>query len=270
MYRKRKIEIRYIVFFLLIGIVLVFGGVFYALNKDRTLTFIEKSIKDTGLLIQKIIYTPIEFISGRKSEKKDQNIEYDALEAKYDEVTKELKEMELLLELNASLSEGSYVNATAIARNIDYWYHLISLDKGGKNNVKKGDAVVNSKGLIGYIDTVANYSSTLKLLTAENLNHKISVKIEVGDSYVFGLLTYYDEDKNLFEIEGISENTGIPKEALVTTTGLGNAFPSGLVIGRVNSVSLDHFELAKTVYVKPSVDFNDINYVTIVRRNLEA
>lgn len=268
MYRKRKIEIRYTVFFLLIGITLVFGGIFYALNKDRTLTIIERSIKDAGLLIQKIVYTPIEFISGRTSEKKEHDIEYEVLEAKYNEITKELNEMELLLELNASLSEGTYVNATSITRNIDYWYQLISLDKGSKNNVKKGDAVVNSKGLIGYIDSVANYSSTLKLLTAENLNHKISVKIEVGDSHVFGLLTYYDVDKNLFEIEGISENTGIPKESLVTTTGLGNTFPSGLVIGRVDSVSLDHFELAKTVYVKPSVNFDDISYVTIVRRDI--
>lgn len=270
MYKKRKIEIRYIVFFLLIGIMLVLGGLFYALNEDRSLTFIEKGIKDVGLTIQKIIYTPIEFVTGRKNRESEKTAEYEALEAKYNEVNKELQEMESLLELNASLSEGSYVNATAITRNIDYWYQSISLDKGNKNNVKKGDAVVNSKGLVGYIDSVANYSSTMKLLTAENLNHKISVKIEVGDSYVFGLLTYYDSDKNVFEIEGISENTGIPKDALVTTTGLGNTFPAGLMIGRVNSVELDHFELAKTVYVKPSTDFNDISYVTIIRREAEA
>ena len=265
MYRKKKIEVRYTVFFLLIGIMLVLGGLFYALNEERFLTFIEKGVKDVGLTIQKIIYKPIEFIMG-KNNGTEKTEEYKALEAKYNEINKELQEMESLLELNVSLSEGTYVNATAITRNIDYWYQSVSLDKGSKNNVKKGDAVVNSKGLVGYIDSVANYSSTMKLLTAENLNHKISVKIEVGDSYVFGLLTYYDSNKNVFEIEGISENTGIPKEALVTTTGLGNTFPAGLVIGRVDSVELDHFELAKTVYVKPSTDFNDISYVTIIRR----
>lgn len=270
MYKKRKIEVRYMVFFLLIGIMLVLGGLFYALNEDRSLTFIEKGIKDAGLFIQKIIYKPIEFITLKTTDKEEKTSEYETLEAKYNEVNKELKEMESLLELNASLSEGTYVNAVSITRNIDYWYQSVSLDKGSKNNVRKGDAVVNAKGLVGYIDSVANYSSTMKLLTAENLNHKISVKIEVGDSYVFGLLTYYDSEKNRFEIEGISENTGIPKDSLVTTTGLGNTFPAGLVIGRVDSVSLDHFELAKTVYVKPSTDFNDISYVTIIRRESEV
>lgn len=270
MYKKRKIEIRYIVFFLLIGIMFVLGGLFYALNEDRTLTFIEKGVKDIGLFVQKIIYTPIEFITGKSSGQKNQTKEYEVLEAKYNEINKELKEMESLLELNASLSEGTYINATAITRNIDYWYHDVNLDKGSNHGITKGDAVVNSGGLVGYIDSVTKYSSTMKLLTAENLNHKISVKIEVGDSYIFGLLTYYDCDKNLFEIEGISENTGIPKDSIVTTTGLGNKFPAGLLIGTVDSVSLDHFELAKTVYVTPSTDFNDIGYVTIIKKKGES
>lgn len=269
MYKKRKIEMRYIVFILLAGIMLVLGSLFYALSEDRKLTFLEKGIKDVGLFIQKIIYIPIEFITGSHDDI-EKTAEYEALEAQYKELQKELQEMESLLEINASLSEGTYVNATSIARNIDYWYQSISLDKGSKNNVKKGDAVINSKGVVGYIDSVSYYNSTLKLLTAENLNHKISVKIEVGDSYVFGLLTYYDADKNVFEIEGISENTGIPKDSLVTTTGLGNTFPAGLVIGKVDSVKLDHFELAKTVYVKPTVNFDDIGYVTIIRKEDES
>lgn len=266
MYRKKKIEVRYMVLFILVAIMLVLGILFYALNGDRSLTIIEKSVKDAGLFVQKIVYKPIEFITGKNNSELDKTNEYEVLEAKYNELNKELNELESLLDLNASLSEGTYVNATSIARNIDYWYHSVSLDKGSKSNIKKGDAVVNSNGLIGYIDSTTNYSSTVKLLTSDNLNHKISVKIQVGDSYVFGLLTYYDSSKNLFEIDGISENTGVPKDSLVTTTGLGNTFPAGLVIGRVDSVTLDHFELAKTVYVKPSANFNDIGHVTIIRR----
>ena len=168
------------------------------------------------------------------------------------------------MELNTTMTEGTYVNATTINRNIDYWYQNITIDKGSKKEIKKGNAVINSNGLIGYIDTTSNYYSTVKLLTAENLSHKISVKIEVGDSYVYGLLTYYDSSSNLFKIEGISENTGVPKDAIVTTTGLGNEFPAGLIVGYVDSVALDNFELAKTVYIKPAVNFEDISYVTVI------
>lgn len=279
MYKKRKLEVRYIVILILVGITLVLGGLFYAFHENRTLTIIEKAVHDTGLFIEKIIYTPVQWgkdlITSWQEKKemyekyevmREHYEEYNALEAKYKEIHKELEEMEQMLELNVSLSEGTYVNATAITRNVDYWYQTLSLDRGQKHDVGKGFAVVNARGLIGYIDSVSNYYSTVKLLTAEDVQHKISIKIEVGDSFVFGLLTLYDADKNVFQIEGISENTGIPKGSLVTTTGLGNVFPSGLVIGTVDSIYTDHFELAKTVYVKPAVDFNDINYVTILKR----
>ena len=167
--------------------------------------------------------------------------------------------------MNSTFSENSYVNATVLSRNVGYWYDDIILDKGSSDSISEFSAVVNQDGLIGYITSVAKRSSTVKLLTNSNIN-KISIKIEVGDSFVYGLLTGYDRDTNTFKIGGISENTGIPENARVTTTGLGDKFPSGLLIGTVKDVTLDNFELAKTVYVKPSLDFNDIHYVSVLKR----
>ncbi len=276
-HKRKKIEFRYIVFIILILVSFVLGGLFYVFHEDRTLTFIEKGIKDIGLSIQNILYTPIRYISDSIENNKEKNEIYDnyeimkekyekyeLLETMYKEKEKELKEMEELLNLNANLSEGTYVNATTITRNIDYWYQDITIDKGSKSGIKKGYAVINSKGLIGYIDKTSSYNSTIKLLTSKNLNHKISVKIEIGDSFIYGLLTNYDDSNNLFKIEGISENTGIPKDSKVTTTGLGNTFPSGVLIGYVSDSTLDHFELSKTVYVTPSVNFDDITYLTVI------
>ena len=277
MHKKRKVEFRYIVFIILILVALIVGSLFYVFHEDRNLTFIEKGIKDIGLSIQNILYSPVRYINNSIKNNKEKNKmyndyeamkekyeKYELLETMYNEKEKELEEMEELLNLTASLSEGTYVNATTITRNIDYWYQDITINKGSSDGIKKGNAVINSKGLVGYVDKTSNYNSTIKLLTSENLNHKISVKIEIGDSYIYGLLTYYDEAKNLFKVEGISENTGIPKDSKVTTTGLGNTFPSGILIGYVNNSTLDHFELAKTVYVTPSVNFDNITYLTVI------
>lgn len=279
MHKKRNLEPRYIVILILVTITIILGSLLYVFNNNRTLTIIEKTIKDTGLFIQDIIYTPIRWIDDKLEETKERKKineeykklkkkekEYDALKAKYSELNKELNEMTDLLELNSTMQEGTYVNATTITRNIDYWYHNITIDKGEKNQIQKGNSVINGKGLIGYIETTSNSYSTVKLLTAENLNHKISVKIEVGELLIYGLLTYYNRDKNIFTIEGISENTGIPKGSLVTTTGLGNSFPPGLIIGYVESTVMDNFELAKTVNVKPAVNFEDISYVTVINK----
>lgn len=283
MHRKKRIEKRYVVLILLFSITIILRVLFYTLDHNRKLIFFEKGIKDIGLFIEEVIYTPIKWINEQiiiSKEKKQMYTdyhntkkkleEYELLEAKYNEVNKELNEVLELLELNSSMQEGTYINANTINRNIDYWFQNITIDKGNKHNIEKGNAVVNSNGLIGYVDVTSNYYSTVKLLTSENLNHKISVKIEVGESYVYGLLTYYNSKTNKFKIEGISENTGIPKDAVVTTTGLGNEFPSGLIIGYVSSVAMDNFDLAKTVYIKPAANFNDISYVTVITKEAKS
>ena len=58
----------------------------------------------------------------------------------------------------------------------------------------------------------------------------------------------------------------IPKDSLVTTTGMGDIFPSGIVIGKVKKVRTDNFDLAKTVDVVGSADFDDLTYVTVLKR----
>lgn len=280
MYRrvKKKIDSRYIILAILILMMIVLGGTFLFLKENRKVSFVENVFKSTGTFTLKVVSYPINFFNDTIRREREKNIIYDtyhSMQEKYDsintlaselkEAKKEVADLEGLLNLNSTFSENSYVNATVLSRNVGYWYDDIILDKGSSDYISEFSAVVNQDGLIGYITSVAKRSSTVKLLTNSNIN-KISIKIEVGDSFVYGLLTGYDRDTNTFKIEGISENTGIPENARVTTTGLGDKFPSGLLIGTVEEVTLDNFELAKTVYVKPSTNFNDIHYVSVLKR----
>ena len=114
---------------------------------------------------------------------------------------------------------------------------------------------------------MSSHSSSVKLLSNENMSDKISVKIRVNDDqYVFGLISGYTAKNNTYTVEGISENVDIPKGADVVTTGMGSMFPSGIQVGTVTKVTTDNFDLSKVVKVKSSVDFNDIDYVTVLKR----
>lgn len=190
--------------------------------------------------------------------------------AKYEEAKKEINELNKVLNLNKSLSQNSYLNAMVITRNIGYWYNTITIDKGKNNGVEKNMAVITNKGLIGNVVSVSNYNSTVKLLTTEDINSKISVKIRINNKkFIYGLLTKYNKKNKTLNIEGIAENTNIPINSFVTTTGLGNSFPSGILIGKVKKITKDNFDLARTVRVESSVNFDDISYVTILKKEIK-
>ena len=174
--------------------------------------------------------------------------------------------MKKILDLNNTLSSEEFLNATVINRNLGYCFNTITIDKGSSNGVKVDMPVIVSECLVCKVISTTAFNSTVKLLTNEDRNNKISVKINIGQKFVYGLLTDYDQKKNCFIIEGIDQNVDIPIDSIVTTTGLGNLFPSGIMVGKVKNIETDNFDLAKIVEIESAVDFNDLSFVTILRR----
>ena len=82
-----------------------------------------------------------------------------------------------------------------------------------------------------------------------------------------GLINGYNYDDGLLSVEGISNTETVAIGDLVYTSGLGGVFPSGILIGKVENITTDVYDLSKLIKVKPSAKFNDINYVTVLKRN---
>lgn len=274
---KRKNKVKYIVIFILVFAILL--GVTAAIIGDRNPNFIEGAIKDTSVVFQKIVNAPVNFIKEKidkynetknlykKYKKLKEKVEKTELYyAQIEELQKEVTELKSTLDLNATLSEYTYVNATIVNRNIGYWYNSLTIDKGSKSGIKKGDAVITSSGLIGKISSVSNFSSTVKLLTTDEISNKISVKISSENRKQYGLLVGYDKESNVYKIEGITDSESIKKGDLVSTTGLTDYFPSGIPIGKVSKIVKDEYDLNSLIEVTPSVDFDDVSIVTVLNR----
>ena len=264
-------------YLLLVLVVLAFS-----LQKDRDLNPIEKVAKDTITVVLKVVSAPFNFVHDtvdsiieknnlyeKYKELKNKEEQIDSVVSQNDNLRDEVNKLKDTLNLNTLLSDKVYMNATVVTRNIGYWYDEVTIDKGSKNGIEKGMAVVNPKGLVGQITKVSNYSSTVKLLSNENMSDKISVKIKVADKYVYGLISQYDSKTNTYTVEGISENVDIEEGADVVTTGMGTIFPSGLMVGKVNKVTTDNFDLSKVVEVQASVNFDDLDYLTVLKRKTE-
>lgn len=280
MYRKRKnnSKKKYIIA-ISIFVVIIFAIV-VNLNPNRNLTFVEKAFKDSVLFVEKIIKYPFNYlndVNNKRKEKKEMYNEYsrlkeqvesfDSLISEKQELEKQLSDLKKLMDINSNLNGYIPINATVINRNIDYFSQELTIDKGSNDGILEGMSVTVNSGLIGKIVKTTNFTSTVRLLTYENPPEKLSVKIKLEDKYVYGLLVGYNKDNQTYKIEGISENDDIEINSYVTTTGLGNNFPSGIFIGKVSGVTTDSFDLTKIVEVKSDVDFNDLVYVRVLKRN---
>lgn len=274
---------KYIIFGIIVVIIIGLIITVACVKEERNLNFFEKAVKDTVTYTSKVLYMPIGFIKEKIEINKEKNEIYkkyeklkekaeksDYYKAQVLELQTEIKNLKESLVLNNVLSEYEPINANIVNRNVGYWYNTIVIDKGSKNNVKKGMAVVVNSGLVGKVIKTSNFTSTVKLLTADELNGNISVKIKLDSKDVYGLLTGYNKETNTYKIEGISESDEIKEGAIVTTTGLSDIFPSGILVGNVKSVTADSYDLTKIVEVTPSVDFNDISVVTVLNRGVGA
>ena len=270
---------RYIVLAILIVIAFMIAITTKSIKENRDLNFFEKAIKDSTTFVMNIANKPVEFIKDKLKENKEKNQMYkeykklkskaeksDLYLARIEELENEIDDLKESLDLE-TITGYKEINATVVNRNVGSWYNNVTINKGSKSGIKEGMAVITNKGLICKIINVSNFTSTVKLLATDELSNKISVKIQLDDKSVYGLLTSYDKKKNIYLVEGISDNDEINVGSKVVTTGLSEIFPSGILVGEVKKVTKDKYELAKALEVTPAVDFDDINIVTVLDRD---
>ena len=275
MHNKR--DFKYVLLVILFVISLLLCLAVWSTKKGRKLTFLESAIKDTSTFIENIVYTPFGFAKDKINDVKELiNIKkkYDKIKAdkaKIDSykqeiisLKQEINDLKELTGIDEVLSLYEYKNATVIARDYNYWYNSLTINKGKKDDVKVGDAVTYNGYLIGTIYEVSNFTSEVKLLSADTLNNNISVEIIINDQEVYGLLTRYDAEEKVYIVEGIDDDIKIKKGTKVITSGLTDSYKKGIIIGEVDSLSKDSFDLTRIIKVKPAVNFNDINYVSVI------
>ncbi len=280
MFRKRKsIPKKYVLMMVIILIIIILVIFSFTLKRERKLNKVEAFFKDGLIYTEKIITYPFNYIKNvvedyreLKNVKKDNDIleistsRIESIESENIELRRQLEALKEELNITYTLSDYEYLNATVISRNVGYWYNKITIDKGTYNGVKKDMVVINSSGLIGKVIRTTTFTADVRLLTTSDTNNKISVHISNGDNNLYGLINGYDYENNILELEGISNTRDVNIGDYVYTSGLGGIFPSGILIGSVTEITTDSYDLAKIIKVKPASDFNNLNYVSILKR----
>ena len=157
--------------------------------------------------------------------------------------------------INETLQSEDLYAKVLVDKDSPYLKSII-LNKGSKNNVKIGMAIVDNSYLIGKIIEV-NYTNSRVLLLSD-LNSKIPVLLEPIDIHAVvsgtgknhGVIEYTKDDYDQ-KIKG--------KEIIVYTSGYGGLFKPGLPVGKIINDDKTNENI-----VNFFSDFRQLDYVKII------
>jgi len=156
----------------------------------------------------------------------------------------------------------TYVPAEVIGWNTDQGLNTIIINVGRSDQIRKYMAVVMEEGLLGRVIEVGLNSSFVQLLTDRNC--RISGLIQRSREQ--GIIRY-QVDSLLMQLP-MRANVRLGDQ--VVTSGLGETYPSGLPIGKINRIKLGKRNLFKQVSITPSAELNRLEEGFVIMGRLDS
>lgn len=192
-------------------------------------------------------------LKSQNSSMKRKVSDYDALKNKYDILSKKLNYQDQNTQYN-------YKNCNVIGR-VPQDNDSIIIDMGTKDGIKIGLAVITEDGLVGKVIDVKSTYSIVGTLNNVNISVGAMNRRSRDNS---GIVSGYEDDNNnkLAIIKELPQNADIKKDDEIITYG--TVYPVDIPIGKVISVGKDAATVSTTAVIKPYVDFNKLEQVSVV------
>lgn len=267
---------------ILFGIIVLILLIGFSMGDRGSTTKAEQFTADATAGTQSVIGAPLNFISNvftTISKSFGAIEENEKLQAKLDMLPQMESDIERLEAENKELREALDVSskreydttaARVISRSPDQWLNSFTIDKGEKDGLTEGMAVMTTEGLIGTVRRANGGSSYIEMLTTSVSQNNLSVEIMHDDTPIYGNVSRYDNERNLLVVENIKNRSGLKKGDEVFTSGLVGDFPEGLMVGTVVEVKNDEYGLSQNASVQLKSNVDNVDMVFVLKRSPES
>lgn len=262
--------------FILAAAVLSFGVFFYSAFTEGKMS---ATSNITGLFISPIqkgtagvagFFDNIYGYLYRYDTLKEEN---EKLKAELQQAEKELRSAQKANEENSHLRElldlkqknSSFVfeMAEIIAVNTGNWSTVFTIDKGSLAGIEVNDCVITGDGMVGYVSEVGTTFSEVLTVIDPSMQAGAIVSRTRDVAVAQGSFDLMEQGK--LKLSYIKKENDIIVGDTIETSGLGEVFPKGIVIGTVEKIIPEPHGISNYAIISPAVDLNNINEVFVIK-----
>ena len=181
-----------------------------------------------------------------------------------EEALKENEQLRRLLELREQRKDFDFEAAKVTARSTSNWESILTISKGTSSGVEAGSCVVTENGvLVGVVSEAGlNWAAVSTIINTDIeiggiVNRTFSAGVLEGD---FSLMS-----QGRLKMNYLPEGAQLVSGDEVLTSGRGDVYPSGLVVGQVEGVFTDPSGQTRYAVVRPAVDLEALIEVFVIK-----
>ncbi|MDR0857663.1 MAG: rod shape-determining protein MreC [Oscillospiraceae bacterium] len=154
--------------------------------------------------------------------------------------------------------------ASVISFDASNWSSSLAIGAGSVNDVEVGDCVITAEGfLVGQIISVS--ATTSQVRTVIDLDSSIGALVDRNGVSGIASGDYELMRKGVLRLGYLPVGADLLNGDTVLSSGKGEAFPAGLVIGKISAYRIDDSGMNWYGEVTPSADLNAVTQIFVVR-----
>lgn len=177
---------------------------------------------------------------------------------KYAALASENNELRQLMNSSEVLDDRVIVGEV-VAVSPDPFSHEIVINKGRRDGVEVGQAILDANGLMGQVQQTSSFTS--RVLLVSDSSH--AVPVEVVRNGLRAILLG-NGDTNTLELVHVPDTADIREGDLLVSSGLGGRFPKGYPVAEVDRIVKEPGEPFVKIEATPLAELNKSRLLLVV------
>ena len=153
---------------------------------------------------------------------------------------------------------SSMVGAEVVGQDPSPWFKSVTIDKGERQGLRKGMAVISPEGVVGQILKTSPHYATVLLITDYNSGIDAIVQRTRAKGIVEG------KEGNRCQLSYLLRTEDVEPGDVVITSGLDGKFPKGLMVGEIQKMDKRNFGVFQYAELVPKVDLARLEEVFVI------